>query len=145
MNKLISYLDPFEVLFKDFMKTQQTFASFADKSLYSYPVDIIETATGIRIDIAAVGLQKEDIEIKIEDSNVLRVSYSKEDNSENKSCEETKDCYVHRGIARRSFNLGWKISRKYDLEKITAKMDKGLLSIEIPFAETLISKCIDIQ
>ena len=28
--------------------------------------------------------------------------------------------YIHRGIAKRSFNLGWKIDSKFDLTKASA-------------------------
>ena len=44
---------------------------------------------------------------------------------------DNKD-YIHKGIARRAFNLGWKVSPKYNLKKIDAKMENGLLSILVP-------------
>jgi len=47
--------------------------------------------------------------------------------------EETK--YLHRGIAKRSFNLGWKIDSKYELSKAEANFINGLLKIDIPFAK----------
>ena len=43
--------------------------------------------------------------------------------------------YYHRGIAKRSFNLGWKIDSKYDLSKADASFENGLLKIYIPFAK----------
>ena len=33
------------------------------------------------------------------------------------------------GLAKRSFNLGYKIAAKFDLSKIEAKMENGLLHI----------------
>ena len=83
------------------------------------------------IDIAVVGLDKDDIKIETLDGNTFRVSYEKPSIEANDSNEEAYD-YIHRGIARRGFNMGWKIAAKYNLRNIKASMDKGLLSIEIP-------------
>ena len=48
--------------------------------------------------------------------------------------EENKD-YIHKGIAKRSFNLGWKIDSKFDLSKAKAEFVDGLLTVTIPFAK----------
>ena len=59
-------------------------------------------------DIAAVGIDKSEIKIEA-DSNMLKVSHEKD--SSNDGID-----YIHKGIARRAFNLGWKVSPKYDLK-----------------------------
>jgi HSP20 family molecular chaperone IbpA len=53
--------------------------------------------------------------------------------------------YIHKGIAKRSFNLGWKIDSKFDLKKIVAKFENGLLTIGIPFAKESQVKLINIK
>jgi HSP20 family molecular chaperone IbpA len=79
-------------------------------------------------DIACTGIAKEDLEIQTQ-SNTLRVNYDKT-KSDDKGVE-----YIHRGIAKRSFNLGWKIDSKFDLSKANAEFKYGLLKITIPFAK----------
>jgi len=79
-------------------------------------------------EIAAVGLNKEDIEI-VTEGDVLRIKYKKEDKQEERAI-------VYKGIKRSSFDLAWKVASKFDLSKADAKMDKGLLSIEVPFSES---------
>ncbi len=49
--------------------------------------------------------------------------------------DEKEAEYIHRGIAKRSFNLGWKIDSKFDLSKASANFADGLLTIEVPFSK----------
>ena len=53
--------------------------------------------------------------------------------------------YIHRGITRKSFNMGWKIAPRYDLSQIEAVMKNGLLSITIPLFEEAKPKTIKIK
>jgi HSP20 family protein len=80
----------------------------------------------MNIDIACVGVDKKDLDIKIE-GDILRVEYKK-DSTE----EDTKIDYIQKGIARRAFNMGWRISRRYDLGKLDAKLENGLLQLHMP-------------
>ena len=83
---------------------------------------------GLSFDIACTGIRKEDIELLIQD-NLLKINYSKPK-------EDIKEIeYIHKGIAKRSFNLGWKIDSKFDLTKATASFNDGLLAIQVPFSK----------
>ena len=95
-------------------------------------------------EIAAVGLEKKDIELQVEDGNCLKVSYTKPNIESNNSDIDAGE-YIHKGIAKRSFNLGWKISPKFDLTKIDAKMENGLLTISVPITEESRPKSIKIK
>jgi|TARA_R110000796_G_scaffold3094_20_gene11979 HSP20 family molecular chaperone IbpA len=116
---------PTDLLFRNLFETDSLFKSHID-SKPNYPVDIYTTEEGLIFDIAVVGLDKNHIKIEI-DSNMLKILHEKdaEIDSDNKD-------YIHKGIARRAFNLGWKVSPKYNLKKIDAKMENGLLSILVP-------------
>jgi len=128
---------PFDLLFKDFFKSDLNFQP-ATEAKHSHPVDILETTEGLHFEIACTGLEKKDIEINIE-GDVLRVTYDKgEDNLPDGT-------WIHRGIARRSFNLGYKIASKFSLANATAEMKNGLLTIEIPFAEEAKPKVLKIK
>ena len=98
----------------------------------SVPCDVQETDSGLKIEIAVVGLNQEDIEI-IVDSETLRVAYRKSDDEKKK--EEDSYRYFHRSIKKASFDLAWKISSKYDLQNIKANLEKGLLILNIPYAK----------
>jgi len=132
---------PFDLLVRDFFKSELDFQP-ATKAKISHPVDIFENHNGLHFDIACTGLSKKDVEINIE-GDILRVSYNKPKDEE---CCEVNDCnYIHRGVAKRSFNLGYKISPKFDLSEADASMENGLLKINIPFAESSKPKTLKIK
>lgn len=119
-------LDQFDLLWRDLFNSTSHFADITNK--ITHPTDIYETDKGIVFEIAAVGLNKEDIEI-VTEGDVLRIKYKKEDKQEERGI-------IYRGIKRSSFDLAWKVASKFDLAKADAKMEKGLLSIEVPFSES---------
>jgi HSP20 family molecular chaperone IbpA len=127
-------LDPFDLLWRDLFDTQSHFSAITQK--VTHPVDIFETEDGIRFEVAAVGLDKEDISI-IVDGDQLRITYEKPNTPE--------EAPIYRGIKRSSFNTTWKISTKFDLNKLEASLDKGLLILSIPVAEGKAVKQIQIS
>jgi len=129
-------IDPFDIVWKNFLNSNSTFNTFQEK--INYPVDIYETETGLRFELAVVGLDKSDIEILVE-SDILRITHDKQ------ITEEVEKSYLQRGIARRSFDLAWKIASKFNLAKLDAKLDKGLLIIDIPYAEEKAPKKVTIK
>jgi len=138
MTNLVKFLDhnnsePWDLLFRDLFN-RDTFFAPAITTKATYPTDIYEDDKQVTIEIAAVGLDKEDIQIEEQDGR-LSVSYSKSE--ENKQDEPN---YIQRGIAKRSFCLSWKFSDKFDLKNIDAAMDKGILKISIPKIEKEVIK-----
>jgi len=138
MTLLKTHTDPFDVLFKNFFNNDSFFAPALETKI-SHPVDIYETKEGLHFEIACTGLSKEDVNINIE-GDILRVTYEKDRENE---IDVTN--YIHKGIARRSFNLGYKISSRFDLQNGDAQMDNGLLLISIPFAEQAKPKVLAIK
>lgn len=136
-----TYVSPFDLLFRDFFKSELDFQP-AITAKITHPVDIYENKNGLYFDIACTGLSKSDIEISIE-GDVLKISYDKPKDDE---CCEVNECkYIHKNIAKRSFNLGYKISSKFDLSKAEATMENGLLKIQIPFSESSKPKTLKIK
>jgi HSP20 family molecular chaperone IbpA len=129
-------IDPFDIVWKNFLTSNSTFNTFQEK--INYPVDIYETETGLRFELAVVGLDKSDIDILVE-SDVLRITHDRE------TSERVDRAYITKGIAKRSFDLAWKIASKFNLAKLDAKMDKGLLIIDIPYAEEKAPKKVTIK
>ena len=126
MNTFINERNPFDILVRNFFKDAGQFRPVLESKL-PHPVDIYERDNGLEIDIACTGISKEDIEILIE-GNIIRVNYNKPD-------EEDLGEFIYKGIAKRSFNLGWKIDSKFNLSKATAEFKNGLLKVVIPFAK----------
>jgi len=126
MSTLFYERNPFDILVRNFFQDASTFSPLAETKV-PHPVDIYTTDTELVFDIAATGIAKEDLEIQTQ-NNTLRVNY-------NKSKDEDTIDYIHKGIAKRSFNLGWKIDSKFELGKAKATFENGLLSIAIPFAK----------
>ena len=138
MTLLKTHTDPFDVLFKNFFNNDSFFAPALETKI-SHPVDIYETKEGLHFEIACTGLSKEDVNINIE-GDILRITYEKDGENE---IDVTN--YIHKGIARRSFNLGYKISSRFDLQNADAQMINGLLTISIPFAEQAKPKVLAIK
>ena len=129
-------LSPFDILIKDFFNSDTEFRP-ADQTKINHPVDIYEANDGLNIDIACVGLTKKDIEITVE-GDILKVEYNRDKSKKDES-------YVHRNIAKRSFNLGWRISRRFDLNKLNAKLENGLLHLFAPLTEDNKPKTVTIK
>ena len=136
MNTFLYERNPFDILVRNFFKDAGHFRPIQESKL-PHPVDIYERDNGLGIDIACTGISKEDIEILIE-GNIIRVNYNKPD-------EEDLGEFIYKGIAKRSFNLGWKIDSKFNLSKAVAEFKNGLLKVVIPFAKGAEPKTLKIS
>ena len=126
-------LDPFDLLWKDLFETNAHFSAITQK--VTHPVDIFENENGITFEVAAVGLSQDDIEILVE-GELLRIRYEGKKEERN---------VIYKGIKRSSFDLSWKVASKFDLSKLTASLDKGLLILNIPIAEGKAIRRIEIK
>ena len=129
-------LSPFDILIKDFFNQDTEFRP-AHQTKINHPVDIYEANEGLNIDIACVGLTKKDIDLTIE-GDILRVEYKKENGS-------NENEYIQRNIAKRAFNFGWRISRRFELSKLDAKLENGLLHLFAPLANESKPKTVTIK
>jgi len=130
-NDFWKFDEEWDLLWKSFFDNNSVFKPVKEKAV-NHPCDIQETDNGLRIELAAVGLDKDEIDL-IVDSETLRVAYRKSEDEKEKEQNEYR--YLHRSIKKASFDIAWKISSKYDLQKLEAKLDKGLLTLDIPFAK----------
>jgi HSP20 family protein len=131
--------EQWDIFWKSFFEKNSVFKPISEKAV-NHPCDIQETENGLRIELAAVGLEKSDINILV-DSETLRVSHRKQDTPD--KSEEHR--YIQRSIKRASFDIAWKISSKYELNKLEANLEKGLLILDIPFAKENKPKRIEIK
>ena len=139
----MSTLFPYDLLFRDFFKSDLDFQP-ATQAKFTHPVDIFETYKGLHFEVACTGLSKEDVELNIE-GDILKISYNKLE-GELKEAKELQDRnYIHKGVAKRSFDLGYKIATKFDLSKADAMMENGLLTTQIPYADEAKPKVLKIK
>jgi len=136
---LEKHFSPLDILVKNFFNAEQEEFQQPNNRIINHPVDIYEDKTGLYFDIACTGLTKKQIELKVED-DILRVIYTKKDDKEEKDLH-----HYHSGIAKRSFNIGWKIARRFSLPEIEASMKDGLLKLFIPLTPESKSKSISIK
>lgn len=137
MSTLFHERNPFDILVRNFLQKTHNYQTLAESKL-PHPVDIYELEKGLGLDIACTGIPKEDIEILIE-GNIIKINY-------NKPSSETEEVdYIHKGIAKRSFNLGWKIDNRFDLSKASAEFINGLLQVTIPYAKGKETKTLKIK
>lgn len=123
---------PFDILVRNFFDSETPFHPLHSVKL-KHPVDVYENEEGLHLEVACTGLAKKDVSIDIE-GDVLRVSYEKtEDTNEGRN-------YHYQGIAKRSFNFGYKVATRFKLSEAEAKMKNGLLTITVPYSPHSITK-----
>jgi len=129
---------PFDLLFRNLFEANTQFVPAA-QAKQQYPINIFEDDIGLTFELACTGIPKEAIEVKLE-GDMITFNYDKGKTPDPKSRN-----YIHRGIAKRSFNLGYKVGTKFDLKKATANFNDGLLIVTIPFAKEAMPKVLKIN
>jgi HSP20 family protein len=127
-----------DILFHNFFFPSSGFGSAATTK-QPHPLNILYDETGLHFEVACTGLTKNDIKLDIED-DILKISYDKPEDE-----KEIHPGTIHRGLSKKSFNLGYKISSKYDLSKADGKLENGLLEIFIPITEKAKPKTLKIK
>ena len=119
----------FDNLFNDFFNTVSRTPFTAVEQRSNYPrVDIRETRESVTVDATVPGLQKEDVSIDYEDGH-LKISAEKQANN-------LADDFVHREIHRSAFSRWFSVDEDtYDVGRIDASLNNGILSITIPKKE----------
>ena len=127
-NMLLKQRNLIDTLFgEDFFSTP-TSAVMDD---YSVRTNVSTTNEEYRIDVVAPGLNKSDMNVKVED-NQLYVSY------DNENTDKTERVYY------RSFTRFWKLPFDVDAASIRADYKQGILSVFVP-RETAATNSIDID
>ena len=139
MSTLFNEQSKFDLLFRNLFKTDGVFQPTTFENKQPHPIDIYYDDEGLHFEVACTGLTKKDIQLEI-DGDLLKIIYDK-------PTEEEDDYtgYIYKGLAKRSFNLGYKVAAKFELEKLEAEMKDGLLHLFIPIAESKKAKTIKIK
>ena len=112
-------------IFNDFFGNE-----WVDKSNATAPaVNILETEDDYKVEVAAPGMTKDDFSIKIDPENQLIVSMEKKTENDEK---DKKGKYLRREFSYSQFQQSLILPDNVEKEKIAAKVEHGVLTVEIP-------------
>ncbi|HZK03047.1 MAG TPA: Hsp20/alpha crystallin family protein [Bacteroidaceae bacterium] len=112
-------------LFNDFFNDEW----FVNRSAVAAPaMNVIENSKAYDIEFAIPGLKKEDINLQIDCDNILSISMIKKDNKE----EKDKPNYLRREFSYQKVNQSYILPEDISRDKISAKVDNGVLYINVP-------------
>lgn len=116
-------------LFNEMEKPMSPMRAF-DGMFAGIQTDIKENETNYELVMNVPGFEKEDIEISTNDG-ILKVKSEKEETNENKD----NDKYIIKERSSSSFKRCFKLPSNVDVKTISAKMDKGVLTLTLPKVE----------
>ena len=115
-------------VFNDFFGNE-----WVEKTNSSSPsINILENEKEFIVEVAAPGMTKEDFTVKIDDDNNLVIAVEKKVESEEHD-EDT--CYLRREFSYSHFQRRMILPDTVDRDKIGAKAENGILTINIPKRE----------
>lgn len=93
-------------------------------------INVIENEKDYKIELAAPGMAKDDFKITLNPDNELVIEMEKK--NETKEEDKNKKKYLRREFFYSKFQQAILLPGNVEKEKISAKMENGILSIEIP-------------
>ncbi len=102
-------------------------------------VNVKETEKDYDIQIAAPGMTKDDFKINLNENNELMISLEKTDKKETKDekNEEKNETWLRREFSYASYSQSFVVPEDVEPEKISAKMENGVLNIVLPKKEVV--------
>ncbi|MEO7444519.1 MAG: Hsp20/alpha crystallin family protein [Ferruginibacter sp.] len=118
---------------KDFMNEFPSTMSktFREDVLHYPPVNIMETNEKYVLEMAAPGFEKSDFQIKLEEK-LLTVSLDQKPAS-----EASTDKIIRREFSSKGFKRSFNVDEKIDGDNISARYEKGILTLDLPKKEIL--------
>jgi len=103
-------------------------------------INIIESENAFCVELAVPGTTKEDFKVNVNADNELVISLEKRSETEDKEGNEQKKgkrhgTYLRREFTYTSFQQSFSLPDDVDRERISAKVENGVLTIELPKKE----------
>ncbi|KAA6341968.1 Spore protein SP21 [termite gut metagenome] len=92
-------------------------------------INVLETETAFKVEVAACGMAKDDFNVRIDEDENLIISMEK---MEEKKEEKNSHRYLRREFSYSNFHQTLILPDNADKDNITAQMENGVLHIEIP-------------
>ena len=102
-------------------------------------VNVTEDENFFHLEAETPGMKDNDIGIEVH-NDVLTIKGHKENNSETE-----KEHYHIREFNSQSFERSFKLSDRVDTDKVSAKIDNGVLKVDLPKHEQIKPKKIEVQ
>jgi len=97
--------------------------------LPSTAINVIENDKDYKVEMAAPGMTKDDFKVNVDENNNLTICMEKKEEKK----EEKKDKkYLRREFSYSKFQQTILLPENVEKDKISAKVEHGILSIEIP-------------
>ncbi|MEJ8762731.1 Hsp20/alpha crystallin family protein [Phocaeicola sp. HCN-40430] len=93
-------------------------------------INVIESNTDYKVEVAAPGMTKEDFNIHLTDNNELVISMEKKNETKEEDKENKK--YLRREFSYSKFEQALVLPDDVEKEKILANVNDGVLSIVLP-------------
>ena len=108
---------------------------------------MIDEEKEYKVEVAAPGMTKDDFQIKLDNDNNLIIALEKKTQNEDHGKKNNK--YLRREFSYSKFQQAFTLPDDVEKDNITAKMNDGVLTIDIPKKEPApeidTSRIIDIQ
>ena len=112
-------------IFNDFFGNE-----WVEKSSAASPaINIKESESDYKIEIAAPGMTKDDFSVKIDANNQLVVTMEKHEEQRE---EDKKERFLRREFAYTQFQQIMILPENIEKDKITAQVENGVLKVDIP-------------
>ena len=102
-------------------------------------INIIENEKDFRVELAVPGTTKEDFKVNVNADNELVISLEKHSEKEDKEAKNPKEgakgTYLSREFSYTSFQQSFTLPDDVDRQKISAKVENGVLTIDLPKKE----------
>ena len=102
-------------------------------------VNVTENENFFHLEAATPGMQDKDINIEVH-NDVLTIKGHKKDASDTK-----KENYHIREFSSQNFERSFKLSDRINTDKVTAKIDNGVLRVDLPKHEQTKPQKIEVQ
>lgn len=120
MSRVSVFNSPLLLGFDHFERALDRISKTASDGYPPYNVEQVSD-DGLRITLAVAGFRPEDLEVRIEDTQLMIRGRQAE--------EDAERIYLHRGIAARQFQRSFVLSE--GIEVVGASLDNGLLHIDL--------------
>ena len=93
-------------------------------------INVIENDKDYKVEVAAPGMTKDDFKVTLDDANNLLIEMEKKSET---SAEDKKDRkFLRREFSYSKFEQGILLPDNVEKDRISAKVENGVLTIEIP-------------
>ncbi|MEA4980845.1 MAG: Hsp20/alpha crystallin family protein, partial [Petrimonas sp.] len=92
-------------------------------------INIQQNENGFTVEVAAPGMTKEDCNVSVDEDNNLVICFEKKSESEDK---DKKGTYLRREFSYTQFTRRMILPDNTVNDKISAKVENGVLTVEIP-------------